>query len=116
MATIVKTSTGGKSSRAATMTTMTASDTLTYEPGTGQLLYMRNPTGGALTPVLNGSTNTTAVVTGGPDISTTSGVTLAAVAATTGSVMVPLDTIASYLQGTITITGCTGMIAVLFGS
>lgn len=116
MATIVQTSLGGKSSRAATMTTMTSSDTFAYQPGTGQILYLRNPTGGALTPVFNGSTNTTAIVTGGPDVSTSIGLTLSAVAATTGSIAIPLDTIAAYLQGTITVTGCTGMIAVLLGS
>lgn len=115
MATIAQTSIGGKSSRAAAMTTMTSSDTFNYQPGTGQLLYLRNPTGGALTPVINGSLNTAAVVNGGPDIATTSGLTLPAVPATTGSVVIPLDTIAAYLQGTITITGCTGMIAVLLG-
>jgi hypothetical protein len=116
MATIVQTSIGGKGARAAAMTTMTASDTLAYQPGTGQLLHLRNPTGGALTPVFNGSLNDVAQVTGGPDVSTTSGLTLAAVPATTGSVVIPLDTIAAYLKGTITITGCTGMVAVLLGA
>lgn len=115
MATISQTSIGGKSSRAAAMTTMTSSDTLTYQAGTGQILYLRNPTGGALTPVLNGSANTNAQVSGGPDVVTTGGLTLAAVPATTGSVVIPLDTIEAWIRGTITITGCTGMIAVLLG-
>lgn len=110
MAAIAITSMGGKGSRAATMTTLTASDTLAYEQGRGMELILRNPTAGSINVTLDGVDNTVAIVQGAPDISTTAGLVV-----TVGiglSVAIPLDSISAYLVGAVTLTGGTGLVAI----
>ena len=51
---LLTTPAGGGVLGTCTVTTMTASDTLDFNEGTGQILILRNPTAGALTPVLVG--------------------------------------------------------------
>jgi hypothetical protein len=93
--------------------TLTASDTFTYISGAKQTLYLENTTAGSLTVLITGSGATSVSPAGLGGAVTTSGgfsVTLAAGAKKS----IALDHIASYLSGTITMTGGTGITATLF--
>lgn len=112
MATIKATSMQGAGKRAVTLTTMTASDTLTYNPNQGQILILRNTTAAALTPVIDGAGSTTYPVQGIGSVDVSTGYAVGSIAAGT-EVAIPLDTIRAYLAGVITITGGTGLSASL---
>lgn len=113
MATIVETTGTGFGVVALTQTTLTGTaDTFTYRQGTGQILILRNPTGGALSPVIDGDGGTTVAVEGLGVISVSSGYAVGSIAAG-NAVSIPLDTISRYLEGNIAITGATGIIAAL---
>ncbi len=78
-----------------------STDTLVYNPGTYQMLEIRNTTGASVNCVIAGSAATTIAPDGyGGTISVASGKTIAVAANAT--VIVALDSIKSYLQGTIT--------------
>jgi hypothetical protein len=110
MAIIVATSTAGFGRRTVIENTMTASDTFTYL--LGSILILRNPTAGALSPVIDGSDGTVVGVAGLGSVSVASGFPVTSIAA--GAIIaIPLDTIEKYLQGTITVTGGTGLKATL---
>ena len=112
MATIVSTDMKGSGAKTVTETTLTASDTFTYQPRTNQLLYLKNNTGGALTVVIDGDGATTVGVDGVGSIDISSGYSTESIA--DGVTMaIPLDTIRKYLKGTIAVTGGTGIIASL---
>lgn len=108
MATIVRTNVAGAGRKTVTETTMTASDTFTY--GSGDRLILRNPTGGALSPVIDGDGGSTVDVPGVGSVSVSSGYAVGSIAAG-AMVTIDLDTISAYLQGTITVTGGTGLVA-----
>jgi len=114
MATITETSGTviGVSTLAQTTLTGTA-DTFTYKPGQGQYLVLRNPTGGALSPTITGSANVATGVTGAGVVNTPAGYAVGSIPATTGCVIIPLDSIALFLKGTISITSGTGLVATL---
>lgn len=112
MATIVATSMQGAGKRAVIVTTMTASDTLTYKAGQGQILILRNGTAGALTPIIDGAGATTIPVQGVGSVDVSAGYSVGAIAAG-AEVAIPLDTIRAYLVGVIAITGGTGLSASL---
>ena len=108
MATIAQTSIGGSGQRLVTETTLTASDTFVYMPGAGQILVLNNVTAGSLTVTMDGADGTTVSFPGVPSISVAAGYSSTAIAA--GAIRaIPLDTIAAYLQGAITVTGGTGI-------
>lgn len=113
MATITQTTvTGVNGPVTLTRTTMGASDTLTYVPGSGQLLTLANNTGSQISPVFTGSVTPTINVPGyGGTVSTAGGKTVAVPANST--VAFELDDISQFLQGTVTITSGTGIIATL---
>ena len=93
-----------------TKTTLGASDTLVYASGTRQVLNLHNTTGGSLTVTIDGSGGTTISPSGlgAPvDVSAGFGITCAAGA----HKVVPLDTIAAYLSGTVTLTGAATLTA-----
>lgn len=112
MAVLNSTSLAGPGVRAVTELTLTASDTFTYDPGRPNgLLYLRNPTAGALSPTITGSTASAAIlVSGYGNVSAAAGYPLGSIAAG-GARVIPLDTIRLYLEGNITITGGTGLVA-----
>ncbi len=102
----------GSGSRAVTRTTMTASDTLTYNPTKNPVLILDNVTAGALTVTIDGSGGTVVPVGGIGDVSVAAGYATPSIAA--GVVhAIPLNSISAYLQGTIAITGGTGIKASL---
>jgi len=93
-----------------TKTTLGASDTLVFAKGTRQILVLRNPTGGTISPVIDGDVGTSWPVEGAGGKSVALG--YPAVAITAGQIkLIPLDTIEAYIQGNITITSGVGLIA-----
>lgn len=95
-----------------TETTLNGSDSLTYIPGAGQVLILRNPTGGPITPVIDGAGGTTVTRRGLGQVSVAAGYSVGAIAAGT-TVMVALDVIADYLQGAVAIASGSGLVASL---
>lgn len=91
----------------AVVNTASASDTLTYVAGSGQLIEMDNTTGGSLTLNIKGSAPSAAFpVTGtGTTIDLSAGLSVIIPAAT--KKLVNLDKIANYLvgNGTVTLSG-----------
>lgn len=110
MPAIVATSMQGVGQRVLTETTLNGSDTFTYFPG--DILLLRNPTGGSITPTIDGAGGTTWPVPGAPDINVAPGLSLGAIAAGAARV-VPLDTIRAYCQGTVSILSGTGLVAAI---
>lgn len=110
MAVIAPTSLGGPGQRALVETTCTASDTLSYEAG--DILVLRNPTGGALSPIIDGADGTTWPTDGAGNINVASGYAVGSIAAGQGRA-IPMDTIRAYLQGVITMTGGAGLVAAI---
>lgn len=111
MATIAQTNTQTGAPVTLTRTTMTATDTLTYIPGAKQTLILTNDTAGALTVNFTGSIKPTVPVTGYGSVATTAGKDVAVGIGAT--VAVNLDDISYFLQGTVAITGGTGIKATL---
>jgi hypothetical protein len=112
MATIVSTSAQGSGARTVNRTTLTSSDTMTYNASAKSLLILDNVTGGALTVTIDGADGTTVPVQGVGSISVAAGYSTGAIAAA-ACIAIPLDSIDQYLKGVITITGGTGIKATL---
>lgn len=111
MATIAQTLMTGTGQRTVTETTLTSSDTFAFVEGSGQVLILKNGTGGALTPNIAGNGASAAYpVAGVGTISLTSGYAVGSIGAGV-SKAIPLDTIKEYLRGTIALTGGTGITA-----
>ena len=112
MATITPTSLIGAGSRAVTEFTLTSSDTFAYDSSAPlSLLYVRNPTAGALTLTITGSTASAAIaVKGYGTVSAAGGLSTGSIAAG-GARVIPLDSVSEYLAGTITMTGGAGLVA-----
>ncbi len=113
MPALVATSMQGVGSRAATRVTLTATgNNFTYRPGAGDMLVLHNATAGALSPIINGNGGTTVDVVGLGTVNVAAGYAVGSIAAG-AQVLVPLDSIAQYLKGTIDITSGTGLVASL---
>lgn len=113
MATIAPTSMQGSGQRALTETTLTGTaDTFVFLTNSNPVLVLRNATGGALSPVIDGNGGTTVVVGGIGPVDVSAGYAVGSIAA--GAVKaIPLNTISAFLQGTIAITSGTGLVAAL---
>lgn len=112
MATIAATSMQGSGQRTVTETTLTASDTFTYNEDRSPVLVLRNGTAGALTVTIDGDGGTTVPVPGIGDVSVAAGYSTGSIPA--GVVKaIPLLSIKHYLQGAIGVTGGTGISASL---
>jgi hypothetical protein len=111
MPAITPTSMTGFGVRVLAETTMTASDTLAYDAGApGSVLVLRNPTGGALSPVITGSLASTAIPVQGYGTVSAASYAVGSIAAGAARV-IPLDSIKEYLAGNVTITAGTGLVA-----
>lgn len=108
MAAITATAMTGAGARTLTVTTLGASDTLTYNASKNPVLILDNVTGGALTPLIDGAGGTTVPVKGVGTVSVAAGLTLSSIAAG-ARVAIPLASISEYLKGVITITGGSGI-------
>ncbi len=113
MATIAATSMGGSGVRTVTENPLTGTaDTFAYNATASQVLIFRNPTGGSLSPVIDGNGGTTLPVAGVGNVDVSAGYAVGSIAAG-ASKAIPLDTIKAYLKGTIAITSGTGLVASL---
>lgn len=112
MAAITATDMAGSGSRAVTVTTLGASDTLTFNTDKKPTLYLNNITGGPLTPLIDGDGGTTTPCPGVGDVDVSAGLTLSSIGAG-DTVAIPLNSISAYLKGIVTITGGTGIEASL---
>lgn len=108
MAAITPTAVGAAGGTVVTVTTLGASDTLTFNASRNPVLILDNVTGGALTPKIDGAGGTTVPVAGVGSVSVASGFTTPSIAAG-AKYAIPLKTISAYLQGVITVTGGTGI-------
>jgi hypothetical protein len=114
MAVIVSTQVTNSAPYNATRTTLSASDTMTYV-GNGQEIHLYNTTASIVTVTFVGSTATTISPVGyGGTISVAAGKAVAVPAS--GHTVVPLDSIAAFLAGTITVTGGVGVVAMLLNN
>lgn len=113
MPAIVATSMLGAGSRVITETTLNGTDSFTFNPTKHPIMILKNTTAGPLTATFVGSTATTVSFDGVPSVTVSAGYATTAIAATTGIVAVPLNSIKEYLRGTLTITGGTGLTATL---
>lgn len=95
-----------------TETTLNGTDSFVYEQGVTKYLILRNATGGALSPIIDGDEATAEYLPGVGSVATSSGYAVGSIAAGVVKV-VNLDSIRSYLKGDIAITGGTGLVAIL---
>ena len=97
-----------------TENTLTASDTLIWDANVpNAILVLRNGTGGALSPTITGSQAPAALpVPGFGTVNASGGLAVGSIAASATRV-IPLDSRREFLQGTITITGGTGLTATI---
>lgn len=112
MATITATSMRGSEAREVTITTLTSSDTFAYNAAREPVLILDNGSGGALTVTIDGDGGTTVPVSGVGPVSVAAGYSTPEIA--DGEVYaIPLRSIEKFLQGTIAVTGGTGISASL---
>lgn len=109
MATITATSALGFGARALTWVTLTGTDdTFAYNASKRPILFLRNPTGGAISPVIDGDGASTVSVNGVGPVDVSSGYAVGSIAAG-AAVAIPLASIAEYLAGDIEITSGTDL-------
>lgn len=94
-----------------TLNTLTSSDTFSFQ--SGDIIHMRNATGGALTPNFLGNANSAIGVPGYGLAPTSSGYTCASIAPAAER-LIRADDILAHIQGSTTITGGTGIIMTIF--
>ena len=97
---------------AAALTTLSSSDTITFDARKKQLLVVRNPTGGSLTLKIDGDGGTTVTHPGLPAVSVSGGYDIIIPAGESRAVV--LSTIAAYCQGVVTLSGAATAVAQLF--
>lgn len=112
MATITATKMTGPASRVVTRTTLGASDTFTFNSSASPILILDNVTAGPLTVTIDGAGATNQIVPGIGTIDLSSGYSTGSIGAGV-CVAIPLQSISSYLSGTIAVTGGTGIKATL---
>lgn len=110
MPAITATSMQGSGVRVLTETTLNGTDSFTWAPG--DILLLRNPTGGSITPTVDGDGGTTWASDGLGSVSVTAGLSLGAIAAGAARA-IETDSIRAYLQGTVAITSGTGLVAAI---
>ena len=94
-------------------TVLSASDTLTYTPGSKQVFVLYNTTASLVTATIIGSAATTISPAGyGGTISVAAGKPISVPGGST--VLLELDDMSSFLQGTVSITGGVGLTAHLY--
>lgn len=112
MPAITATNMVGVGAKALTETTLDGSDSFTFNEYKNPILTFRNPTAGALTPVIDGDGGSTVNVQGLGVIDVSGGYSVGSIAIG-GSKVVRVNTIKEHCQGTIAITGGTGLVATL---
>ncbi|MGL5735603.1 MAG: hypothetical protein ACRCYS_12120 [Beijerinckiaceae bacterium] len=93
-------------------TTLNGTDSFAYVDGKSRFLILRNPTGSAISPVIDGDGAATEYLPGVGDVSTATGFAVGSIPAA-GVRVVDLRSIRGYLKGAISINSGTGLVAVL---
>jgi hypothetical protein len=97
----------------ATETTLNGTDTFEYQRGTKQLLVLRNPTGGAISPTILGTGIPASLnAEGYRAINMTAGYPVGSIAAA-GVRVINVDGLYEWFLGTCTISSGTGLTALL---
>lgn len=112
MAVITATNIVPAGANSVTVTTLGASDTLTFNPGRDPVLILNNVTAGGLTPNIDGDGGTAVSTDSLGTVDVSSGLTLSSIGAG-ATVAIRLKSISAYLTGTVTITGGDGIEATL---
>lgn len=103
---------GGGVFSSLTVTTLSGTDSFVYAKGTDQVLILFNPTGGSLSPVIDGGDGTTWYTDGNGARAIGPGYPAFAIAAGIFKI-IPLDTMEGFLQGVIAISASVGLKAAL---
>lgn len=112
MATVATISLQGVRERDETPTTLGASDTFVYVPGS--FLLIHNDTAGTVQPTIDGDGASTSLeIPGAGTKDLSSGYQWSTTVAIGDMTLIPLDTIKQYLVGTIALTGADGAEAVI---
>ena len=111
MATIVKTSLARGDSAALTFTALTGTDDFEYNNQANEILIMENTTGGDVTVTFDGANGTTENCPGVGEIDVSAGIALTVTA--NSFEQIQLSSISAYLQGTVAVTGGTGVSAAI---
>lgn len=97
---------------AAAISTLTSSDTITFDTRFKQLMVVRNATGSSVTLKIDGDGGTTVTKPGVGSVTVSGGYDI--VIADGASAAVVLNTISDYCQGVVTLTGASGATLQLF--
>lgn len=97
---------------AAAITTLSADDTITFDPTKKQLLVLTNTTAGSLTCTIDGDGGTTVAVPGLGNVSVAAGLAIAVPAGESRAVV--LNTVSAYCKGVVHLTGAATLKAQLF--
>lgn len=112
MPAITATSRRGTDKVTVTETTLNGSDSFVYKQGVDAILTLRNATGGALSPVIDGDGGSTLGVPGLGEVDISGGFAVGSIAPA-AVVSINLDKINAFLSGTIAINTGTGLVATL---
>lgn len=112
MAAIASINAQQKGAFAAAISTLTADDTITFNPAKKQLLVLTNTTGGALTATVDGADGTSVAVAGLGNVSVAAGLAVPVPAGESRAAV--LSTISAYCKGVVHLTGGAGLKAQLF--
>jgi len=115
MPAITATKLQGVGAKTLTETILDGTDSFTYKKGYGQILLLRNPTAGAITPTLLGDAAATTPADNATPKDVSGGYTPSAIAAS-AAVEIELDKISAFLAdsaNTPDITSGTGLVAAL---
>lgn len=118
MAALTITTRNNNAAQNATVNTLTASDTLAYTPGKSMELELRNSTASPVVVTVRGSTATNVPVagTGGATFDVSQGKEITVPGVIGAVTRVPLDSLASYLKGNITVEDGVGVTAVVWSN
>jgi hypothetical protein len=112
MAAITAISVTNNGSFTAATTTLSASDTITFDRRFKQLLVVNNPTGGSLTLKIDGADGTSVNKPGVGSVSVSGGYDIVVPAGASRAVV--LSSISDYCQGVVTLTGAATCTLQLF--
>lgn len=111
MATIVKTDLARGDSAALEFTALTGTDDFVYSNQSNEILIMENTTGSDVVVTIDGDGSSTVNCPGVGDIDVSAGIALTVTA--NSFEQIQLSSISAYLQGTIAVTGGTGVSAAI---
>lgn len=101
----------------ANVNTLTASDTLAYDPKKNQVIEFRNTTASPIDVALDGADASAAYPvpgTGGTTVDLTAGKQVTVPGVIGATTLVPLNSLSNYLQGAVTVTGGVGLTAIVY--